>query len=140
MGFVILILLISFSFYCQTNAVPPYGQLSVKGSELQGSNGQPVQLVGMSFFWSNCDEGKVFYNYDTLKSLKCSWNANVVRAAMGVESTGCQRPGYLDVPLTERDKVEAVVKAAIELDMYVIIDWHDNNAPNHLDKSVSNYY
>ncbi|KAH7668210.1 beta-1,4-endoglucanase, partial [Aphelenchoides avenae] len=31
---------------------PPYGQLSVKGVQLVGKDGQPVQLRGMSLFWS----------------------------------------------------------------------------------------
>jgi len=102
-----------------------------------GSNGQPVQLVGMSLFWSSCGEGEGFYNRETVNSLKCSWNSNVVRAAMGVEYSGCQRPGYLDAPNVELAKVEAVVKAAIELDMYVILDFHDHNAQGHVKQAVS---
>ncbi|CAK5074164.1 unnamed protein product [Meloidogyne enterolobii] len=127
-----LLAFLSLTFYLQVHAAPPYGQLSVKGSQLVGSNGQPVQLVGMSLFWSSCGEGEGFYNRETVNSLKCSWNSNVVRAAMGVEYSGCGRPGYLDATNVERGKVEAVVKAAIELDMYVIIDFHDHNAQGHV--------
>uniref|UniRef100_A0A915N2P9 cellulase n=1 Tax=Meloidogyne javanica TaxID=6303 RepID=A0A915N2P9_MELJA len=104
-------------------------------NKLLGSNGQPAQLAGMSLFWSNCDEGKIFYNEETLRQLKCAWNANAVRAAMGVESSGCQRPGYLDLPNVERDKVEAVVQAAIKLDMYAVVDYHTDQAQNSLDKA-----
>ncbi|CAK5087463.1 unnamed protein product [Meloidogyne enterolobii] len=89
----------------------------------------------MSLFWSNCDEGKIFYNEETLRQLKCAWNANAVRAAMGVESTGCQKPGYLDLPNVERDKVEAVVQAAIKLDMYAVVDYHTEKAQDSLDKA-----
>ncbi|CAK5087465.1 unnamed protein product [Meloidogyne enterolobii] len=89
----------------------------------------------MSLFWSNCDEGKIFYNEETLRQLKCAWNANAVRAAMGVESTGCGKPGYLDLPNVERDKVEAVVQAAIKLDMYAVVDYHTEQAQNSLAKA-----
>ncbi|KAL7073165.1 hypothetical protein ACQ4LE_007056 [Meloidogyne hapla] len=131
-----LIAFLSLSICLPIKAAPPYGQLSVKGSQLVGSNGQAVQLVGMSLFWSSCGEGEIFYNKATVNSLKCSWNCNVVRAAMGVEYSGCQRPGYLDAPITERDKVEAVVKAAIELDIYVILDFHDHNAQGHVKQAI----
>ncbi|CAK5032493.1 unnamed protein product [Meloidogyne enterolobii] len=130
-----LVLIISFSSIYHINAAPPFGQLSVKGNKLLGSNGQPAQLAGMSLFWSNCDEGKIFYNEETLRQLKCAWNANAVRAAMGVESTGCQKPGYLDLPNVERDKVEAVVQAAIKLDMYAVVDYHTEKAQDSLDKA-----
>uniref|UniRef100_A0A914M1D6 Endoglucanase n=1 Tax=Meloidogyne incognita TaxID=6306 RepID=A0A914M1D6_MELIC len=127
--------LLLLSFFSSCNAAPPFGQLSVKGNKLLGSNGQPAQLAGMSLFWSNCDEGKIFYNEETLRQLKCAWNANAVRAAMGVESSGCQRPGYLDLPNVERDKVEAVVLAAIKLDMYAVVDYHTDQAQNSLAKA-----
>nr|ACA66271.1 beta-1,4-endoglucanase [Meloidogyne javanica]CAD2128618.1 unnamed protein product [Meloidogyne enterolobii]CAJ77137.1 cellulase [Meloidogyne javanica] len=136
MNSLLLIAFLSLSFCIPIKAAPPYGQLSVKGSQLVGSNGQPVQLVGMSLFWSSCGEGEVFYNKATVNSLKCSWNSNVVRAAMGVEYSGCQRPGYLDAPNVELGKVEAVVKAAIELDMYVILDFHDHNAQSHVKQAI----
>ncbi|CAK5087462.1 unnamed protein product [Meloidogyne enterolobii] len=125
-------LLLLLSLFLSCNAAPPFGQLSVKGNKLLGSNGQPAQLAGMSLFWSNCDEGKIFYNEETLRQLKCAWNANAVRAAMGVESTGCGKPGYLDLPNVERDKVEAVVQAAIKLDMYAVVDYHTEQAQNSL--------
>jgi endoglucanase len=76
-------------------------------------------------------EGSVFYNKDTVQALKCSWNANLVRAAMGVEEGG-----YLTNPTAEQAKVEAVVQAAIDLGIYAIIDWHDHNAHQHTDKAV----
>lgn len=31
---------------------PPFGQLAVKGGNIVGSNGQKVQLAGMSLYWS----------------------------------------------------------------------------------------
>nr|ABV54448.1 GHF5 endo-1,4-beta-glucanase precursor [Radopholus similis] len=118
-----------FAFASAAN--PPYGQLSVSGTKLKGSSGQDVALHGMSLFWSNFGEGAPFYNAATVKALKCKWNSNIVRAAMGVEG------GYLNNPSQEQAKLEAVVQAAIAEGIYVIIDWHDHNAQSHQSQAVS---
>jgi endoglucanase len=47
----------------------------------------------------------------------------VVRAAVGV-SPG----GYLKNPEAEREKAETVIQAAIDLGVYVIVDWHAHDA------------
>uniref|UniRef100_A0A915E9S4 Endoglucanase n=1 Tax=Ditylenchus dipsaci TaxID=166011 RepID=A0A915E9S4_9BILA len=99
------------------SAAPPYGQLSVSGSKLKGSNGQNVQLRGMSLFWSQW-MGQ-YYTAGTVQALKCSWNANLVRAAMAVD-----QGGYLTDPTGQMNLVDTVVKAAIDQGIYVIIDWH----------------
>uniref|UniRef100_A0A914Q0S8 Glycoside hydrolase family 5 domain-containing protein n=1 Tax=Panagrolaimus davidi TaxID=227884 RepID=A0A914Q0S8_9BILA len=131
---------------------PPYGQLAVKGKYLvQASNNQPVQLRGMSLYWSQWEHGDEFvlkkdesvpvffsapfYNADTVNALKCSWNSNVVRAAMGVESDK-DSVGYLDNKQAELQKVEAVIKAAIAAGIYVVVDWHDHRAQYHLDPAI----
>jgi hypothetical protein len=108
----------------------PYGRLAVNGKYVvSAATGQPVQLRGMSLFWSQWMSQ--FYVADTVKALKCSWNANVVRAAMGVENGG-----YLDYPSVEMQKVYAVIDAAIANGMYVIVDWHDHNAMYHQSQAV----
>ena len=43
--------IVVFVFNICNAAAPPYGQLSVSGTQLKGSNGV-VQLRGMSLFWS----------------------------------------------------------------------------------------
>lgn len=106
----------------------PHGKLKVEGTKLVGSDGKPVQLRGMSLFQSNYGEGAPFYTEKTVQCLKCTWHADIVRAAMGVESQGS--PGYLDPAQrqTELQKEEAVVDAAIKNCMYVLIDWHAHQA------------
>jgi endoglucanase len=101
-----------------------YGQLSVMGNRIVDKDQQPVQLRGMSLFWSQWI-GK-YYNADAVKWLKDDWHCNVIRAAMAVENDG-----YLTNPVLEKQKVETVVEAAIAEGMYVIIDWHDHHAFNH---------
>lgn len=108
---------------------PPYGQLSVKGTKLVGKDGNPVQLVGMSLFWSQW-MGQ-FFHKDSVEALACQWGANVVRAAMGVEEGG-----YLSNKAGELAKLKTVVDAAIARGIYVIIDFHDHNAQNHKQEAI----
>ncbi len=109
-------------------AVSTYGKLSVIGNKIVDKNGNPVQLRGMSLFWSQWI-GK-FYNEDVVKWLKKDWQCNVIRAAMAIENDG-----YLVNKSVEKTKVYAVVDAAIKAGIYVIIDWHDHNAEKHLEEA-----
>lgn len=111
-----------------STAVQYYGQLKVSGNRIVGENNKPVQLRGMSLFWSQWI-GK-YYNNACVKWLKDDWRCNVVRAAMAVEEGG-----YLTNPDAEKQKIIAVVEAAIEHGLYVIIDWHDHNAYKNIEKS-----
>ena len=108
--------------------VETFGALTVKGNTITGAQGTPVQLYGMSFFWSQW-MGK-YYNPKTLHTLKEDWRCTIVRAAMGIESGG-----YLENPKREQKHVTDLVDAALAEGLYVIIDWHDHHAENHLRES-----
>ena len=43
--------------------------------------------------------------------------------------------GYLKNPKTEKAKVKAAVEAAIDLGIYVIVDWHDHEAHLHTEQA-----
>lgn len=109
--------------------VDKHGQLSINGSKLVDNNGDPVALRGMSLFWSQW--GGVYYNAETLKWLRDDWKCTIVRAAMGVESGG-----YLANQATEYQKIKTVIEAAIQLGIYVVVDWHDHHAEQHTNKAV----
>ncbi|MEI6086456.1 MAG: glycoside hydrolase family 5 protein [Bacteroidota bacterium] len=111
--------------FTNSSAVDYYGPLKVSGNRITGKADSAVQLRGMSFFWSQWI-GK-YYNASVVKWLKDDWYCNVVRAAMAVEEGG-----YLTNPAIEKQKVFDVVDAAIANGMYVIIDWHDHHASDHL--------
>ena len=113
-------------------AVNTYGKLQVDGNKIYSENtNEPVQLRGMSYFWSQWSEGAPYYNANVVKWLKDDWNINIIRAAMGVEDSG----GYISNPEVEKQKVFAVVDAAIEQNIYVIIDWHSHHAENYTDQA-----
>ncbi|HUU91647.1 MAG TPA: glycoside hydrolase family 5 protein [Phycisphaerae bacterium] len=104
--------------------VAEHGQLRVEGHRIVGKSGKPVALHGMSLFWSQW-MGQ-YYNAEAVKWLRDDWGCTVVRAAMAVESGG-----YLHNPKREKQKVIEVIDAAIDLGIYVIVDWHDHNAHQH---------
>ena len=94
------------------------GALHVEGTSLAGSDGQPVQLKGIS------THGLAWFpdyvNEECFKELHEKWNVNVIRLAMYTAESG----GYC----TDGDKeylkglIRDGVKYALAQDMYVIID------------------
>jgi endoglucanase len=98
----------------------------VKGNRIVDKTGQPMQIRGMSFGWSNW--WGQYWTPGTVDWLIDDWKVEVVRASMGVEPAGA----YLSNPAAERAKVIAVVDEAIKRGVYVIIDWHEENAPAHI--------
>lgn len=101
--------------------VKEHGSLKVEGTQLKNEKGNAVVLRGMSFGWHNW--WPRFYNAGAVQWLKKDWGCSVVRAAMGVEPDG----GYIKDPGSSKEKVKAVVDAAIKEGIYVIIDWHSHN-------------
>jgi len=100
--------------------VKEHGQLSVKGIQLSDQKGEPVILTGVSYGWHNW--WPRFYNAESVKWLRDDWGCSVVRAAMGV---GPQK-SYLDMPDWSKELIGKVVEAAIDNNIYVIIDWHSH--------------
>jgi len=95
---------------------------------------EPVQLVGPSMFWSNTGWGGApYYNRDVVELLATKWNCTVVRAAMGVEDAG----GYISDRVANEARVDAVVRAALEFGIYVIIDWHSHYADDSRAQAMS---
>ncbi|HSF52222.1 MAG TPA: cellulase family glycosylhydrolase, partial [Algoriphagus sp.] len=98
-----------------------FGPLKVQSGQLSDADGKPVMLRGVSLGWHNW--WPRFYNGSAVKWLKTDWNVNVVRAAMGIDPDGA----YLDRPDFAIEKMKAVIDAAIQEDLYVIIDWHSHD-------------
>lgn len=107
-----------------------FGFLKVQGNKIVDKSNNVAVLRGMSLFWSQW--GGNFYNESCIKWLRDDWKCTVVRASMGIESGG-----YLTNQQTEYKKVTAVIDACIKLGIYVIVDWHDHNAQDHLQQSKS---
>ena len=105
-----------------------HGDLRVSGNRIVNERDEPVQLRGMSLYWSQWQGD--FYNRDAVRWLVNDWKCTVIRAAMAVEEGG-----YLENPDEEKNKVITVIDAAIEAGVYVIVDWHDHDAHQHASQS-----
>lgn len=136
----LLILLASVTMlFAAAGPVSQYGQLmagknsSGKG-QIYGScqgvkDGTEVQVKGMSLYWSLKDEAVEYWNADAVGTMVKNMNIQLIRAAMATEedwNNGYQ--GYTKDPNTQKNLVNGVVQAAIDNDIYVIIDWHSHVA------------
>lgn len=116
-----------------TTAMADVAPLSVNGNKIL-AGGQPASFSGNSLFWSNNGwGGEKYYNASVVSWLKRDWGSTLIRAAMGVDEGG----GYLQDPVGNKNKVKAVVDAAIANDMYVIIDWHTHHAESYQSQSIA---
>jgi endoglucanase len=128
-----LLFLIGSSAFAQSappakSIVELHGALSVKGNRVVDKDGNPVILRGMSLFWSQWMAQ--YYNADCIKWLRDDWHVTIIRLPMAVGSGG-----YLTNAEVERKKIYTVIQAAIDLGIYVIVDWHDDPANTHLAQS-----
>jgi endoglucanase len=102
------------------------GQLRVEGSALVDQAGNPVQLKGVSTMWLNWEQSYAG-SKEGLRWMRDNWGLSVVRAAMGVEPAGA----YLTSPEVMTGNLRTVVRNAIDLGVYVLIDWHDHTGEAH---------
>lgn len=107
-------------------------KITVSGSQVL-FDGVVGSIAGPSLFWGNNGwGGEKYYNADVVAWVKSDWDATLIRAAMGVEAGG----GYLADAYSNKLKTVNVVNAAIENNMYVIIDWHSHNAEDYPTQAV----
>ena len=110
-----------------TSPVKAHGALQVIGTHICDAYGRPYQLKGMSLFWSQWTGP--YYNKKTIDALAENWLCSLVRIAMGAEEG---KGGYLENPTKALLQVKTVVDATIAKGIYVIIDWHEEQAPSHV--------
>ena len=134
--------------------VSQYGQLMTgKNSQGQGriygscegvKDGAEVQVRGMSLYWSMVPKATEFWTPEGIATMVKDMNIQVVRAAMGTTSDdwwGCRDgsescgddkskhiTGYATDAEFQTNLMNTVVQAAIQNDIYVIIDWHSHQA------------
>jgi len=112
------------------SAVAMHGRLKVVGTKLQDEHGNVVQLKGVSSQWLNYESKTFPESKAALEWTRDNWKLSVIRAAMGVDASG----GYLGTTTANADptammtKVQTIVQNAIDLGIYVIVDWHTSNA------------
>ncbi len=107
-----------------------YGQLQTSGNKIIGSSyKEPVQVKGMSFFWSNW-QGQ-YWNSGTVDRMVEEFKCEILRCSLGVDDQGSIYSGG-DV-----GALRSVMDAAIAKDIYVIVDWHSHGAHNNTNAAKS---
>lgn len=107
-----------------TQQTPEVERLRVEGTALMNASGDTVELKGMSFGWNVL--WPRFYNAEAVKHVVKDWDAELVRAAIGVEidDDECRVQNYLKDPDFGKQCACTIVDAAIENGVYVLVDWH----------------
>lgn len=122
--------------------VSTYGQLNANGGKLSGScpdyKDKTVQVKGMSLFWSSgADSSTAFYTEKAVNLMVKDMGIEVIRFAMGVKNDFDKGRGYItggeDL---QKAYLKNVVSAAIDNDIYVIIDWHIESADGYTSDAV----
>ena len=119
-----------------------YGALHTSGNKIVGAkNNQQAMLRGISFFWSDAT-GNPFYRNTVVNWAADNLHIDVFRFAMGIQYYNSQ--GSASEPLVTQNSymgnpegflylLDKMVAAAIENDIYIIVDWHSHRA--HLETS-----
>jgi len=116
-----------------SSVVEKYGLLQTSGNKIVDKNKNPISLAGNSFYWSNNGwGGENYYKSQVVDWLALDWGTSIVRASMGVDDVG----GYLQDKNGNIKKVKVIVDAALAKELYVIIDWHTENAHKYQDEAV----
>ena len=109
------------------------GQLHVDGNKILNSRNEETQLTGISTHgiqWF--DE---LYDANNVAQLKTEFGINVFRIAMYTDPNA---NGYISNP-SLKNKVYELIDAAIEQDIYAIVDWHildDNNPQTYQSQAI----
>jgi endoglucanase len=86
--------------------------------------------------WLNWESKGFAESKSGLQYMRDNWKLSVIRASMGTENQG----GYLTGAANQssmQNKVNTIVQNAIDLGVYVIIDWHTQVAVNQQAAAVS---
>ncbi|MBR4784780.1 MAG: cellulase family glycosylhydrolase [Fibrobacter sp.] len=117
--------------------VQVHGALGTNGNKIVGQkSGKEAMIRGMSMFWSDAT-GIQYYNKEVIKWAVDNLKIDVFRYAMGIQyydsDGGSSNPldekySYFSTPESQTGKIDIMVEAAIENDIYIIIDWHSHRA------------
>ena len=104
------------------------------------SSGNEVQVKGMSLFWSCAANQQRYWKKDVITGLVQRQNIQLIRAAMAVDDMGDWADGhYFTKPEFYQAMLDEAVEAAIENDIYVIIDFHSHVAADSV-KNAKDFF
>lgn len=112
------------------------GELSISEGNIVNKDGLIVRLKGVSthnLYWF----GRI-YTKENLKELRDTWGINTIRLAI---YTNPDEDGYIKHP-EQISQIENLIDLCVELDLYVIVDWHilKDNDPNIYKKESLEFF
>ena len=150
-------MLLATSLCSFAGPVSHFGKLISCGANICGEKtgaSTPIQLKGPSLFWSTGDPA-VLFDPITVEWFTVNFNIGVIRAPMAIKyygenkepisasdgNQGVSSYGYLSTGSENKVLTKALIKkivdAAIENDIYVIVDWHSHNAHQETNEAVA---
>ncbi|AZQ65161.1 carbohydrate-binding protein [Flammeovirga pectinis] len=116
-----------------------HGRLQASGNSIVGKNGETVSLAGNSLFWSSA--APTWYSKTTVDWLVDDWNTQVIRATMSVNpKDGAGLPwnsnDYVQSPEYTMGLMQNVINAAIENDIYVMVDFHEHYSDQYTAEAI----
>ncbi|MBR2198634.1 MAG: CIA30 family protein [Fibrobacter sp.] len=132
----------------RTGPVSQYGQL-MAGTNNSGqgriygscaaysTSGNEVQVKGMSLFWSQDPAYNRYWKKDVITGEVSRQGIQIIRAAMAVDLQRWGDGHYFMNGKTEyyQDLLDEAIQAAIENDIYVIIDYHSHIAAENVNRA-----
>ena len=115
-----------------------YGQLQVNGTSLCDQSGNPVKLKRM------CSHGLQWFPFvaeHTIHNLVYDWQIQVIRPAMYIEDykNGDYWGGYIVQPEYMKSKLVEMIEDALDVGIYVLIDWHIHNDPTNFTNEATRF-
>ena len=100
------------------------------------TSGNEVMVKGMSLFWSCAANQQRYWEKDVIAGLVEHQGIQLIRAAMAVDDMGDWADGhYFTKPDFYQAMLDEAVEAAIENDIYVIIDFHSHVAADSVENA-----
>lgn len=126
----------------QNFVVTKHGKLNTKNGAVCDQNGKKVSLMGPSYFWS-CSR-PMWWCKENVDFLVSKYNIQLIRLPVSIApgdntwdnpSATWNEDNFLHRPDYTKALVDEMVKAAIENDIYVIIDFHEHYAQHWVELS-----
>ncbi|MBN2674033.1 MAG: glycoside hydrolase family 5 protein [Deltaproteobacteria bacterium] len=120
-------------------AAAEHGALQVIGTQLCDESGTPIQLKGVS---THGIQWFPTYPKHTVYHLAYDWGIDVIRPAMYVEDykDDAYWAGYIAEPEYMTNKLTEIIDEALDLDIYVLVDWHIHNNPNNFTTQAVRFF
>jgi len=119
--------------------VTDHGMLQASGNQILDKNGVPFQVAGNSLYWSIWG-GQKFFNQGVIDQITNNWKSTIVRVPTSVDENSKTDKGFIADSAGTIKTVSAAIDAAIQDDIYVVVDWHCDTAANKEEAKATSFF